>query len=188
MPNVRFVPILTLALGMLAGCAERSAEPAMTPAADRTTPAPATSDPPPALPSPSPATATTPPATTPAAADAAAQNRVQGRYSYLTDEMSLDMIGPRVCFHPDAASAKTLPQRDGATGRMVWFCFEDSEAVARTLGFELKPPADGCGLEGQASVTVTGYRFGAPNSDETDSARLVSVERAEPPKPVRCAQ
>ena len=110
---------------------------------------------------------------------------VSGTYSYRTDEMSLDMIGKRVCFEPDDASRATLPvHRHGSPSRS--FCFRESDAVARQLGFTLDSRPGACGVQGPATVEIAGYRLGAPDSDEADQATLLAVRTAGRPSDVAC--
>ena len=75
------------------------------------------------------------------------------------------------CFEVDDSSAVRLP-RFAFDERRVWFCFENQEDVARSLG----PP----GSSGDATIVIDRYSTIRSFTDAVDGARLVRVLSREP--------
>lgn len=70
------------------------------------------------------------------------------------------------CFEADDSSAVRLPRVDG-DDRRVWFCFDNADEVARSLG----PP----GTSGDATIVIDSYTTNRYFTDAVDGARLVRV-------------
>lgn len=117
----------------------------------------------------------------------AAESTFSGRYEYRTDEESLDIIGRQVCFFPSEPSARQVP-RSAGDKRLPWFCFSNSEAAAKMLGFSLKALAKGCGIRGDATVTVRDYVPYTKEGDGNDIATLRAVVQKSNPEPLPCSQ
>jgi hypothetical protein len=117
----------------------------------------------------------------------ARENTFSGHYEYRTDEESLDIIGRQVCFFPSEPSARQVPRFAGDK-RHPWFCFSNSEAAAKMLGFRLKAPAKGCGIRGDATVTVSDYVLYTKEGDGNDAATLRAVVQKSIPEPMPCSQ
>ncbi|MFN4325666.1 MAG: hypothetical protein ACK4FP_07235 [Azonexus sp.] len=105
---------------------------------------------------------------------AAEETTFSGRYQYRTDQDSLDVIGRQVCFFPSGHSARLVPRPAGDT-RLPWFCFSNSEAAAKMLGFRLKMQSKGCGIRGSATLTVSNYVPYTKEGDGNDIATLKVV-------------
>ena len=75
------------------------------------------------------------------------------------------------CFEVDDVSAVRLP-RFAYDERRVWFCFENQEDAARSLG----PP----GSSGDATIVIDRYATIRSFTDAVDAARLVRVLSREP--------
>ena len=69
---------------------------------------------------------------------------LDGQYSQRSDEISLQIIGERVCFVPDKSQWGRLP-RPAAT-HDAWFCFSN-DAEARKLLRVPARQADNCGWQ-----------------------------------------
>jgi hypothetical protein len=117
----------------------------------------------------------------------AAENTFSGRYEYRTDEESLDVIGRQVCFIPSEPSAQKVP-RSAGDKRLRWFCFSNTEAAAQMLGFRLAAPAKGCGIRGEATVTVSDYVPYTKEGDGNDIATLRAVLKSSTPISLPCSQ
>ena len=107
---------------------------------------------------------------------------VSGYYSRVFDD---EVIGDQVCFVPTEDSAALIP-RKADDERMAWFCLDDLAGADRAFDIGNAPGEGYCGYTGTATVTVTDYRVFLPETSGFDLARLVSVDRADPPKPSRC--
>ena len=118
---------------------------------------------------------------------ASAEMTFSGRYEFRTDQESLDMLGKQVCFFPSGSSARQVPRPVGDK-RLPWFCFSDSEAAARMLGFRLTTPAQGCGVGGRATVTVSSYVLYTKEGDGNDMADIKAVIRKTGPESLPCSQ
>ena len=75
------------------------------------------------------------------------------------------------CFEVDDSTAVRLP-RFAFDERRVWFCFENQEDAARSLG----PP----GSSGDATIVIDRYATVRSFTDAVDGARLVRVLSREP--------
>lgn len=113
---------------------------------------------------------------------------LSGKFNYSTDEMSQEMTGDVVCFYPDKAGQSavlgSLKMSARQYGHDVWFCFDNSAAAAKQLGFKLGPMKNSCGVSGVATVVITKYSRYAEEGDGNDSATLVSVVKKSPPRPI----
>ena len=118
---------------------------------------------------------------------AAEEMTFSGRYEYRTDQESLDIIGRQVCFYPSGPSARAVPRQAG-DGRLPWFCFANSQAAAKMLGFSLSAQLKGCGVRGIATVTVSKYVRYAKEGDGNDLATLTVIERKSKPEPLPCTE
>ena len=110
-----------------------------------------------------------------------------GRYEYRTDELSLDIIGKQVCFYPSGPSASLVP-RPAGDRRLPWFCFSNSDAAAKILGFRLTGPTKGCGIRGSATLTVSDYFLYTKEGDGNDIATLKTVRRKSRPELLPCSE
>ena len=108
---------------------------------------------------------------------------LDGQYSQRTDEMSLQIIGERVCFAPDKAQWGRLP-RPAAT-HDAWFCFSN-DAEARKLLRVPARQADNCGWQARARIVIDTYQPYVEQGDGNDMARLVSVIRVAQPNAIAC--
>ncbi len=118
---------------------------------------------------------------------AAGETAFSGRYEYRTDQMSLDIIGKQVCFFPSEPSARLVPRPPGDK-RLPWFCFSNSPAAAKMLGFRLTAPVNACGISGSATLTVSNYVVYTKEGDGNDIATLKVVQRKTKPEPLPCAK
>ncbi len=107
---------------------------------------------------------------------------VSGYYSRVFGD---EIIGDQLCFVPTEDSAALIPRKPDDV-RMAWFCFDDLAGADRAFDIGNAPSEGYCGYTGTATVTVTDYRVFLPEADGFDLARLLSVDRADPPKPARC--
>lgn len=108
---------------------------------------------------------------------------LDGQYSQRTDEMSLQIIGERVCFAPDKAQWGRLPRP--AAAHDAWFCFSN-DAEARKL---LRVPArqlDNCGWQARARIIIDTYQPYLQEGDGNDMARLASVDKVAQPNAIAC--
>lgn len=110
---------------------------------------------------------------------------LDGRYAYRTDAQSQEHLGQQVCFFPSSqASARSV--RAEADLRKFWFCFRDANRTARLLGFKLDVPVRMCGIQGRATVVVTGYHTYQGEGDGNDVATLHKVVRSSRPQLLPC--
>lgn len=108
---------------------------------------------------------------------------LDGQYSARTDEMSLEIIGNRVCFAPDKAQWGRLP-RPAAT-HAAWFCFSN-DAEARHLLRVPARQADNCGWQARARIVIDTYQPYVEQGDGNDMARLASVIKVAQPNAIAC--
>lgn len=108
---------------------------------------------------------------------------LDGQYSQRTDEMSLQIIGDRVCFAPDKAQWGRLP-RPAAT-HDAWFCFSN-DAEARKLLRVPARQADNCGWQARARIIIDTYQPYLQEGDGNDMARLASVDKVAQPNAIAC--
>jgi hypothetical protein len=111
--------------------------------------------------------------------------RLSGRYLRRQDPGTLEAIGDQLCFFPDAASAGAIPRGDGDS-RIPWFCFSDRDAALRAMSLPAASPPGSCGVEGTATVVVSGYVADLAVTSTFDTAKLDEVVRASAPVPVAC--
>jgi hypothetical protein len=109
----------------------------------------------------------------------------EGRYEFRTDDESLDVLGNQVCFFPAERTSATVP-RPAGDKRLPWFCFANSKSAAHMFGFKLAKHAKGCGVFGNALVSVSNYKRYAGEGDGNDIATLMTVSSTSPPKPLPC--
>ena len=108
---------------------------------------------------------------------------LDGQYSARTDEMSLEIIGNRVCFAPDKAQWGRLP-RPAAT-HAVWFCFSNDGEARRLLRVPARQ-ADNCGWQARARIVIDTYQPYVEQGDGNDMARLQSVVKVAQPNAIAC--
>ena len=108
---------------------------------------------------------------------------LDGQYSARTDEMSLEIIGKRVCFAPDKAQWGRLP-RPAAT-HAVWFCFSNDGEARRLLRVPARQ-ADNCGWQARARIVIDTYQPYVEQGDGNDMARLQSVVKVAQPNAIAC--
>ena len=108
---------------------------------------------------------------------------LDGQYSARTDEMSLEIIGNRVCFTPDKAQWGRLP-RPAAT-HDAWFCFSNDGEARRLLRVPAGQ-ADNCGWQARARIVIDTYQPYVEQGDGNDMARLASVIKVAQPNAIAC--
>lgn len=108
---------------------------------------------------------------------------LDGQYSARTDEMSLQIIGNRVCFAPDKAQWGRLP-RPAAT-HDAWFCFSNDAEARRLLRVPARQ-ADHCGWQARARIVIESYQPYGEQGDGNDMARLTSVIKVAQPNAIAC--
>ena len=108
---------------------------------------------------------------------------LDGQYSLRTDEMSLEIIGDRVCFAPDKAQWGRLPRP--AAPHEIWFCFAN-DGVARRLLRVPARQADNCGWQARARIVIDTYQPYVEQGDGNDMARLASVVKVAQPNAIAC--
>ena len=108
---------------------------------------------------------------------------LDGQYSARTDEMSLELIGNRVCFAPDKAQWGRLPRP--AAAHDAWFCFANDGQARRLLRVPARQ-ADNCGWQARARIVIDSYQAYGEQGDGNDMARLVSVIRVAQPNAIAC--
>lgn len=108
---------------------------------------------------------------------------LDGQYSARTDEMSLQIIGNRVCFAPDKAQWGRLP-RPAAT-HDAWFCFSNDAEARRLLRVPARQ-ADNCGWQARARIVIESYQPYGEQGDGNDMARLTSVIKVAQPNAIAC--
>lgn len=108
---------------------------------------------------------------------------LDGQYSARTDEMSLEIIGNRVCFAPDKAQWGRLP-RPAAT-HDAWFCFSNDAEARRLLRVPARQ-ADNCGWQARARIVIDTYQPYVEQGDGNDMARLASVVKVAQPNAIAC--
>ncbi|WP_298405289.1 hypothetical protein [Janthinobacterium sp.] len=118
-------------------------------------------------------------------AQAQAQPRIvlDGQYSLRTDEMSLQIIGDRVCFAPDKAQWGRLPRP--AAQHEIWFCFANDGEARRLLRVPARQ-ADNCGWQARARIIIDSYQPYMEQGDGNDMARLASVIKVAQPNAIAC--
>lgn len=108
---------------------------------------------------------------------------LDGQYSLRTDEMSLEIIGNRVCFAPDKAQWGRLPRP--AASHAVWFCFSNDGEARRLLRVPARQ-ADNCGWQARARIVIDTYQPYVEQGDGNDMARLASVIKVAQPNAIAC--
>lgn len=108
---------------------------------------------------------------------------LDGQYSLRTDEMSLEIIGNRVCFAPDKAQWGRFP-RPAAT-HDAWFCFSNDAQARRLLRVPARQ-ADNCGWQARARIVIDTYQPYVEQGDGNDMARLASVVKVAQPNAIAC--
>ena len=108
---------------------------------------------------------------------------LDGQYSARTDEMSLQIIGNRVCFAPDKAQWGRLPRP--AASHDAWFCFSNDSEARRLLRVPARQ-ADNCGWQARARIVIDTYQPYLEQGDGNDMARLTSVVKAAQPNAIAC--
>lgn len=108
---------------------------------------------------------------------------LDGQYSARTDEMSLQIIGERVCFAPDKAQWGRLPRP--AASHAVWFCFSNDGEARRLLRVPARQ-ADNCGWQARARIVIDTYQPYVEQGDGNDMARLQSVVKVAQPNAIAC--
>ena len=108
---------------------------------------------------------------------------LDGQYSLRSDEMSLQIIGERICFAPDKAQWGRLPRP--AAAHDAWFCFAN-DAEARKLLRVPARQADNCGWQARARIIIDAYQPYLQEGDGQDMARLASVDKVAQPNAIAC--
>ena len=108
---------------------------------------------------------------------------LDGQYSLRTDEMSLQIIGDRVCFAPDKAQWGRLPRP--AAQHEIWFCFANDGEARRLLRVPARQ-ADNCGWQARARIIIDSYQPYMEQGDGNDMARLASVIKVAQPNAIAC--
>ncbi|WP_219114646.1 hypothetical protein [Janthinobacterium sp. UMAB-56] len=108
---------------------------------------------------------------------------LDGQYSARTDEMSLQIIGKRVCFAPDKAQWGRLPRP--AAAHDAWFCFSNDGEARRLLRVPAGQ-ADNCGWQARARIVINTYQPYVEQGDGNDMARLASVVKVAQPNAIAC--
>jgi hypothetical protein len=106
------------------------------------------------------------------------QITVSGEYSYYFED---EVLGDVVCFHPTAPSDKLIP-RTANDQRSRWFCFNQTNQAINAFKINKKSKQGYEGYTGHATVTVGDYAVYKGESDGFDTAKLISVKKAEAPK------
>lgn len=108
---------------------------------------------------------------------------LDGQYSVRTDEMSVQIIGERVCFAPDKAQWDRLPRP--AAAHDAWFCFANDAQARRLLRVPARQ-ADNCGWQARARIVIDSYQPYGEQGDGNDMARLASVIKVAQPNAIAC--
>jgi len=108
---------------------------------------------------------------------------LDGQYSARTDEMSVQIIGERVCFAPDKAQWGRLPRP--AAAHDAWFCFANDGQARRLLRVPARQ-ADNCGWQARARIVIDSYQPYGEQGDGNDMARLASVIKVAQPNAIAC--
>ena len=108
---------------------------------------------------------------------------LDGQYSVRTDEMSVQIIGERVCFAPDKAQWGRLPRP--AAAHDAWFCFANDGQARRLLRVPARQP-DNCGWQARARIVIDSYQPYGEQGDGNDMARLASVIKVAQPNAIAC--
>ena len=108
---------------------------------------------------------------------------LDGQYSLRTAEMSLEIVGNRVCFAPDKAQWGRLP-RPAAT-HDAWFCFSNDAQARRLLRVPARQ-ADNCGWQARARIVIDTYQPYVEQGDGNDMARLAFVVKVAQPNAIAC--
>lgn len=119
-------------------------------------------------------------------AQAAPNLTLTGRYEYGTDAETFEMLVGKVCFYPNASSAKLLP-RPKSDKRLAWFCFNNTAQAKKLLGLDASPHKTRCSISGTATVQVKNYQVYFEESDGFDTATLLSVKNNANTKASACA-
>lgn len=109
-----------------------------------------------------------------------------GRYEYGTDAETFEMLAGKVCFYPNAVSAKLLP-RPKTDKRQAWLCFTNTDQAKKLLGLDANQSQTRCGIAGTATVKVKNYQVYVEESDGFDTATLLSVKNNVNTKASACA-
>ena len=108
---------------------------------------------------------------------------LDGQDSVRTDEMSVQIIGERVCFAPDKAQWGRLPRP--AAAHDAWFCFANDGQARRLLRVPARQ-ADNCGWQARARIVIDSYQPYGEQGDGNDMARLASVIKVAQPNAIAC--
>lgn len=98
---------------------------------------------------------------------------LSGRYEFGADAETFEMLAGKVCFYPNAASAKLLP-RPKSDKRLAWLCFMNTAQAQKLLSISLDK--NDCVVSGTATVKVKDYQVYSEESDGFDTATLLSVK------------
>lgn len=118
-----------------------------------------------------------------AAAARAGELTLEGTFERRTDAYSKRVLGDAVCFVPDEKHASALP-RPAGDERRAWFCFTNRAQAMKA--FAIAPARQGCGLRGNATVTVSGYAVSRGDGESVDTARLERVLAKGAPRAIPC--
>jgi hypothetical protein len=111
--------------------------------------------------------------------------KLSGEYYYRTDAETLELMGERVCFLPDPASADLLLKPAGIQD--LWFCFEDVKGAKKAFGIPAVREAGMCKYHGPAVIRISGYHASQMEGDaEWNTARLEKVFSHSAPQKSAC--
>lgn len=113
------------------------------------------------------------------------QSTFTGVYSRNLDPEYLDYIGDAICFFPDQASEKKVPNFDPNV-RNAWFCFSNFETAKKTFKLPDNIKKGYCSYEGKASITIKNYRSYIEESEGFDLTHLVSAKNISPVQAIKC--
>ncbi|WP_287908880.1 hypothetical protein [Acinetobacter sp.] len=109
------------------------------------------------------------------------QITLSGEYSYYFED---EVLGDVVCFHPYMPSDQLIP-RSVHDQRSRWFCFNQTNQAIKAFKINKKPKEGYEGYTGHATVTVGDYAVYKGESEGFDTAKLISVKKAEAPRLVK---
>lgn len=110
--------------------------------------------------------------------------KIDGYYTYRTDEQSQEIIGDLVFFTPASTSSALIPgQKNGR--RDVWFCFNNSTEALKLFKIKSELTVK-CGYEAEAKIIIKNYKVYNCEGDYFDTANLVSVTSVAPQRTIPC--
>jgi hypothetical protein len=110
---------------------------------------------------------------------------LSGRFDRRLDEETLAKQGDVLCFFPKGTSASLVP-RGKSDPRLPWFCFSNQKKAKSLLRANGDKVKGSCGIQGEATVTVTHYVANLQASEVFDTARIVKLKSSTGPRPLPC--